>query len=103
MLEEKKVGHWKENVEQRQVDTDQNGLQLFRCASALVHEHLLGNVFPVLHTVQLVVGVAVQHRPAQELCQGLEQTMSVRKNERKETYPHKKQESCSVLSYHPDV
>lgn len=64
------------------VDTDQNGLQLIRGAFGLVHEHLLGDVFPVLHTVQPVVGVAVQHRPAQELCQGLEQ-MRVRKDERR--------------------
>lgn len=68
-----------------QADTDQNGLQLIFGAFGLVHEHLLGDIFPVLHTVQLVVGVAVQYWPAQELCQGLEQTMRVRRKERKET------------------
>lgn len=54
-------------------NTDQNGLQLILCAFGLVHQHLLRNIFPVLHTVQLVVGVAVEHRPAKELRQGLNQ------------------------------
>lgn len=50
-------------MEESQVDTDQNGLQLTGGASGLVQEHLLGDVFPVLHAVQPVIGVAVQHRP----------------------------------------
>lgn len=58
-----KVSFWRENVEESQVDTDQNGLQLTGGASGLVQEHLLGDVFPVLHAVQPVIGVAVQHRP----------------------------------------
>lgn len=65
-------------MEERQVNTDQNGLHLVVGAFGLVHEHLLSNVFPVFHTVQLVVGVAVQHRPTQELCQGLVQTKTMR-------------------------
>ena len=56
-----KVGFWKENVEQSQVDTDQNGLQLIFGALGLVQEHLLGDFSPVLHTVQPVIGVADQH------------------------------------------
>lgn len=57
----------------RQGDANQNGLQLIRGTSGLVHEHLLGDILPPLHTVQLVIGVTVQHWPAEELCQGLVQ------------------------------
>ncbi len=82
MQRDQKAGFWRENAEQSQVDTYQNGLQLIFGASGLVHEHLLGDVLPPLHAVQPVIGVAVQHRPTQELCQGLVQTTRVRKNER---------------------
>lgn len=68
----------------RQGDANQNGLQLIRGTSGLVHEHLLGDILPPLHTVQLVIGVTVQHWPAEELCQGLVQTTRSRKHEKKE-------------------
>ena len=84
-------------MQESQVDTDQNGLHLVSSASGLVHEHLLGDVFPVLHAVQPVVGVAVQHRPTQELCQGLVPATRVRENEREESRPNDKQLS------HPSV
>lgn len=91
MPRDQKAGFWRENVEQSLVDTDQNGLHLIFGASGLVHEHLLGDVLPPLHAVQLVMGVADQHRPAQELCQGLVQTTRVRKNERKKHIKTRKQ------------
>lgn len=71
-------------MEQSQVDTDQNGLHLVFGASGLVHEHLLGDVLPPLHAVQPVIGVAVQHRPAQELRQGLAQTARGRNTSKQE-------------------
>lgn len=37
----------------------------------VVHHHVLEDVLPVLQLVHLVVGVGVQHRPAQELGQRL--------------------------------
>ena len=66
-----------------EVAINQDRLQLVFRALGLVHEHLLGDFFSPLHAVQLVVGVAVQHRPTQELCQGLLQTTRVRMRERR--------------------
>lgn len=80
------------NVKGNHVDTDQNGLHLVRGAFGLVHEHLLGNFFPPFHTVQLVVGVTVQHRPPQELCQGLVQTQRESKEKRIRT-PFKREKT----------
>lgn len=75
------AGEGEINAQGSRCDTDQNGLQLGFGALGLVHEHLLGDLFPPLHTVQPVVGVAVQHGPAQELSQGLVPAMG-RRNEK---------------------
>lgn len=49
----------------------QNLLDLRQCGFGLVHDHFLSDFFPPLHAVEFVVCVAVQNRPAEELCQGL--------------------------------
>lgn len=49
----------------------QDGLDLLRSGSGLVHEDLLGNVFPPFHSVQLVVRVTVQCWPPQKLSKSL--------------------------------
>lgn len=47
--------------------TNQDGLHVIQGGPGLVHEHLLGDVFPPLCPVQFVVCVTIQGGPAQEL------------------------------------
>lgn len=52
--------------------TNQNVLDLILATLDVVHHHVLEDVLPVLQLVHLVVGVGVQHGPAQELGQRLD-------------------------------
>lgn len=83
-----------DKVDERQGDANQNGLHLCRGTFGLVHEHLLGDVFPPLHAVQLVIGVTVQHWPPKELRQGLVQTARSRKREKRKQ---------QLTPHHPDL
>lgn len=56
----------------RYSDTNQNVLDLILATLDVVHDHVLEDVLPVLQLVHLVIGVGVQHGPAQELGQGLD-------------------------------
>lgn len=49
----------------------QDELDLVLVAAHVVQHHVLGDVLAVPQLVQPVVGVGVQHGPAQELCEGL--------------------------------
>lgn len=49
----------------------QNFLYFILVTFHMVKHHILSNVLPVLQLVHLIIRVCVEHRPTQELCQGL--------------------------------
>lgn len=53
--------------------THQNVLDFILATLDVVQNHVLEDVLPVLQLVHLVVSIGVEHRPAQELGQRLEE------------------------------
>lgn len=49
----------------------QNFLNFILVTLHVVEHHILGNIFPVLQFVHLIIRICVEYRPAQKLCQGL--------------------------------
>lgn len=86
--------------------TNQNVLDLILATLDMVHHHVLEDVLPVLQLVHLVVGVGVQHGPAQELGQRLDRCVKIKRGKVNLTYIYwcgSKLQAAKHPSSHPSL